>query len=136
MELLLRVSGIAIAALVLLFVLRGTSGNFVAFVKVSAVILLFGMIVLELSESIVSVRALISTFIDADSFVGISLSVMVKALGIALIGRLCADICRECGESGLAQCVETAAGVVILSLSMPILSEILNFASDVLKRGS
>lgn len=135
MELLLRVSGVAVAALVILFVLRGMSGNFTVFVKIAAIILLFGMVVFELAESVNSVCELAFGFIDGDSFVGVSLSVMLKALGVSFIGRICTDICKECGENGIAQCVEMAAGAVILTLSMPILSEILNFASDVLRRG-
>jgi stage III sporulation protein AD len=61
---------------------------------------------------------------------------MIKALGIALIGKVCADVCKECGEGGLAQGVETVAGALIFSLSVPILSGILEFAVDVLSRGS
>ena len=136
MEIILRASGIAIISLVVLFVLRGFSGNFTAFVKVCAILLLSGTVIIELARNVAEIRGLISDFIDSDSFVGVSLSVMLKALGIALIARVCADICRECGESGLAQGVESVAGVVILSLSLPILSEILMFASDVLQRGS
>ena len=136
MELILRASGIALISLVLLFVLKGFSGGFAAFVKVCAILLLFYTVIAELSHNISEIRGLVSGFINSDSFVGVSLSVMIKALGIALIARVCADICRECGESGLAQGVESVAGVVILSLSLPILSEILTFASDVLRQGS
>ena len=135
MELVLRASGIAIISLVVLFVLKGISGSFASFVKVCAILLLFYTVIVELAQNVAEIRGLVSDFIDSDSFVGVSLSVMIKALGIALIARVCADICRECGESGLAQGVESAAGVVILSLSLPILSEILTFASDVLQQG-
>ena len=81
-------------------------------------------------------RELVSGFIDENSFVGVSISVMIKALGIALIGRICADVCKECGENGLAQGVELVAGIVIFSLSLPILSEILSFAYGLLQNSS
>ena len=136
MTLILRAAGIAIAALVILIALRGVSSVFATFVKVGAMLLLFGFFIFELAEGISSIRELVSSFIDADSFVGISISVMIKALGIALIGRICADVCKECGEGGLAQSVELVAGIVIFSLSLPILSEILSFASDLLQRSS
>ena len=136
MTIILRASGVALAALALLLVLRGYSSGFSSFVKIAALLLLFGVVMLELSEGISSVYTLVSKFVDADSFVGTSISVMIKALGIALIGRICADICRECGENGLAQGIESVAGVVIFSLSLPILSEILSFASDMLQRSA
>ena len=136
METLLRAAGVSLIALVLLIVLRGISGSFATLVKVGAVLLLFGIAALKLSEGVAEIRALTSAFIDEGSFVGVSISVMVKALGIALIGRICADICRECGESGLASGVESVAGIVIFSLSLPILAEILQFAAELLRRGS
>ena len=135
MVIMLRAAGIAIIALVLVIILRGTSGGFAAFVKAGAILLLFGTVIFELFEGIGFVRELVSDFIEPDSFVGVAVSVMLKALGISLIGRICADICRECGENGIAQGVESVAGIVIFSLSLPILSKILSFASDVLQRG-
>ena len=136
MDVILRAAGVAIAALSVLLVLRGVTGNFAVFVKIAAVLLLFGMAILELSHGVSSIRETVFAFIDSESFVGTAISVMVKPLGIALVGRICADICRECGEGGLAQGVEAVAGGVIFSLSLPILSEILEFASDVLAQGS
>ena len=136
MTLILRAAGLALVALVALLALRGMSSAFATFVRAGAVLLLFGLFVFELVEGISSIRELVSGFIDDDSFVGISISVMIKALGIALIARICSDVCRECGENGLAQSVELVAGIVIFSLSLPILSEILKFASDLLQRSS
>ena len=133
---MLRVAGIALASLIALLVLRNTSGGFAVLVRASATILLFGIAIVELSSGISSIRELVSGFIDADSFVGKSLSVMIKALGIALIGRICSDVCKDCGEGGLAEGIEATAGVIIFSLSLPILSGILEFAADVLSRGS
>lgn len=136
MILMLRAAGTAIAALIVILALRGISNVFATLVKVGAVLLLFGFFIFELSAGISSVREAVSHFIDENSFVGASISVMIKALGIALVGRICADVCKECGESGLAQGVELVAGIVIFSLSLPILSEILSFASDLLQRSA
>ena len=76
----------------------------------------------------------VSSDISLESSTLVSVSVMIKALGIALIGRICADVCKECGEGGLAESVELVSGIVIFSLSLPILSEILTFASELLQR--
>lgn len=136
MTLMLRAAGVAMAALVVLLVLRGVGGSFSVFVKIGAALLLLGLVIIELARGVSAIRDIAFEFIDENSFVGTSLSVMMKALGIALIGRICSDVCRECGESGLAQGVESAAGVVIFMLSLPILREILEFASEVLSGGA
>ena len=82
------------------------------------------------------IREDIRKVISQDEFLNSSVSVMLKALGVALIGKICSDICKECGENGIAEGVEMLSGVVILSLSLPMLSKILSFASEILQRGS
>lgn len=135
MEEMLRAVGLAIVSLIALILLRGSASGFTSFVRVGALILIFGTVVFELAEGIIAIEDTVSETVDGNSFVAVSLSVMIKSLGIAIIGRICADICKECGEGGLAQGVELVSGAVIFSLSLPILSEILGFASDVLSRG-
>ncbi len=135
MEEMLRAVGLAIVSLIALSLLRGSASSFTSFVRVGALILIFGTVVFELAEGIIAIEDTVSETVDGNSFVAVSLSVMIKSLGIALVGRICADICKECGEGGLAQGVELVSGAVIFSLSLPILSEILGFASDVLSRG-
>lgn len=135
-SLMLKAVGASLIALVALLVLRGVGSGFATLVKIGGVLLLFGIAIFEISRGVESIRSLVAEFIEAESFVGRSITVMIKALGIALIGKVCADVCKECGEGGLAQGVETVAGALIFSLSVPILSGILEFAVDVLSRGS
>lgn len=135
-SLMLKAVGASLIALVALLILRGVGSGFATLVKIGGVLLLFGIAFFEISRGVESIRSLVAEFIEAESFVGRSITVMIKALGIALIGKVCADVCKECGEGGLAQGVEAVAGALIFSLSVPILSGILEFAVDVLSRGS
>ena len=135
MSAVLRAAGIALIALVALLALKGFSNGVGVLLRVGAPVLLFGVAVFELSCGIAEIRALSFGIVGENSFVASALGVMLKALGIALVARVCSDICRDCGEGGLASGVETVAGVVIFSLSLPILKEILGFASELLSRG-
>ena len=136
MVLILKGVGLALVAIIALLVLREISGRFTVLVKLAAVVLLFALVVGELSVILGSLTEDIRKVISQDEFLNSSVSVMLKALGVALIGKICSDICRECGENGIAEGVEMLSGVVILSLSLPMLSKILSFASEILQRGS
>lgn len=136
MALILKGVGLALVAVIALLVLREISGRFTVLVKLAAVVLLFALVVGELSVILGSLTEDIRKVISQDEFLNSSVSVMLKALGVALIGKICSDICRECGENGIAEGVEMLSGVVILSLSLPMLSKILSFASEILQRGS
>ena len=135
MSAVLRAAGIALIALVALLVLKNLSNAVAVLLRVGATVLIFGAVVFELSRGIAEIRDISFGIVGENSFVASALGVMLKALGISLVARVCSDICRDCGESGLASGVETVAGVVIFSLSLPVLKEILGFASELLSRG-
>lgn len=54
------------------------------------------------------------------------LGIMMKALGIALCSRVCAEICRDCGENSISVKVELGGKIGILLLSLPLLQQIVN----------
>lgn len=135
MSVLLRALGIALVSLIAIFVLRGVGGNFQSFVKIGACILLFSLVGVELADGIDAIKDMYFGIKTENAFLGEALSVMIKALGIALVGRLGSDVCRECGEGGLSQGIDAVTGIVIFSLSLPILGQILDFASEVMQKG-
>ena len=136
MALILKGAGIAFIALIALLLLRETSRRFSVLIKIGTVVLLFALIIGELAVVFGELLGDIRDVISQDEFLNSSVSVMLKALGVALIGKICADVCKECGENGIAEGVEMLSGVVILSLSLPMLSKILGFASEMLKRSA
>lgn len=136
MALILKGAGVAFIALIALLLLRETSGRFSVLIKIGTVVLLFALIIGELAVVFGELLGDIRDVISQDEFLNSSVSVMLKALGVALIGKICADVCKECGENGIAEGVEMLSGVVILSLSLPMLSKILGFASEMLKRSA
>lgn len=136
MALILKGAGIAFIALIALLLLRETSGRFSVLIKIGTVVLLFALIIGELAVVFGELLGDIRDVISQDEFLNSSVSVMLKALGVAFIGKICADVCKECGENGIAEGVEMLSGVVILSLSLPMLSKILGFASEMLKRSA
>ena len=63
------------------------------------------------------------------------IGIMLKVLGISFLVKLCSDICRDCGEGSLAFGVESAGKICILYMSLPIISDILEYAEDILSLG-
>lgn len=61
--------------------------------------------------------------------------VLLKALGVAVLTQGAAGICRECGESGMADAVEFAGKAEILLLSLPLMQELFAAARELLELG-
>lgn len=58
--------------------------------------------------------------------------VLLKALGVALLTHLTAELCRDCGESSVASGVETLGKLEILTLCMPLVSTALDMVRGIL----
>ena len=49
----------------------------------------------------------------------------LKSLGLALLGRFSASLCRDAGQASAAQAVELASACAILCVSLPLLQSLL-----------
>ncbi len=98
-------------------------------------------ITVRLAGSVVLLGAVVAMSVPVYSYLSALLSrtvpqqyaeVLIKALGVALLTHLGAEICRDCGESSIASGVELAGKCEILLLSLPLISSILDTAADIL----
>ena len=90
--------------------------------------LLFAIAAVNTASPLVSYLAGLSRW-DA---VGGYAEILLKALGIAVLTQCCAELCRECGENAAATGVELTGKVEILLLCLPLMSDVLSVAEDLL----
>lgn len=57
---------------------------------------------------------------------------VVKSLGIALIAQTSGELCRDIGENACASRVELAGKLCILSLCLPLITELLELVKTLL----
>ena len=60
-------------------------------------------------------------------------TLMLKGLGIAVLCRICADICKDCGEPTVALAVESAGKLGIIIIAMPCVADIIALADELLE---
>ncbi len=130
MDALAKACFFAVAGVVCLLVLRQWKGDFLPLVRVG---LCVGFALLTLAAA-----APLADFLrELGGVSGVStyVTVLLKALGLAVLTQCCADICRECGEGGVAGGVELVGKLEILLLSLPLIREILEAAGELLTLG-
>ena len=54
------------------------------------------------------------------------LELLIKALAVSVACNLTSSVCRDCGESSLAEKAELAGKIAILSLSVPLAVQLLS----------
>lgn len=132
---LMKACGIAVIAVVCIAVVGRISDTAALALRLGGGVALFAAAIALLGENMTALKAAIGTVSGSDGAVGEAFSLMLKALGIALVSKFCSDICRDCGESGMANGVESVGRMVMIGLCIPVLADILSFAADVLERG-
>ena len=55
---------------------------------------------------------------------------VLKSLGLALLGRFSADLCRDAGQALAAHAVELACACAVLCVSLPLLQSLLQLVFD------
>ncbi len=132
---LLKVAGIALICSVCLLVIGKMQGGMGVLLRLGGTVVIFGIVAVMLGGVIAELRDIFSSVSVGEGFAR-GFSLMLKALGIALISRFCADICRDANENALAGGVESAGRIAIFALCIPLLGDILKYAAYVLNMGA
>lgn len=103
--------------------------EYAPFAQIAAVIAVF-ISVMGVAESVI---AYISDFISSGAIDSTYAVIVFKALGVAIIAQFGAELCRDCGNSALAFSLETAAKIIILSMSLPMLKNLADITAGLLK---
>ena len=61
------------------------------------------------------------------------LKILLKAVGIGLVGEISGSICADAGNTSLAKMVQLLSAAVILWLSLPILEQVMDLIVEVLE---
>jgi stage III sporulation protein AD len=56
-------------------------------------------------------------------------------LGLAILTQICAEICKESGEGGIASAIELIGKIEILVLALPLINDILTVAKNLIALG-
>ena len=132
---LLKACGVAIICLAVILGVGQMSQSLGFAARVGGAVLIFGILLAVIKGNIEGLEEIIASYSMTDStYFSRAFSLMVKVLGISLVSKLCSDVCRDCGEGGLANGVDGVGRAVILSMCIPIVSEILGYAAQILSR--
>jgi len=115
--------GLALISLLATAVIRELRPSLAPFCAAAAGLVFFGYVLKSVSPIIEFIKKM-------DSLAAGGISVMIKALGIALFSQITAEICKDCGETVFASRVELMAKINILLLALPLIKDIIIIAGE------
>ena len=61
-------------------------------------------------------------------------TVMMKAMGVAVLGESACDICKDCGENSISNGVEICTKISIIIIAVPLITDIMGLAEEFLSQ--
>ena len=128
MEEIIKIIGIGIVALVIVVILKQYRPEYAIYISIIAGVLILFMAQEKLSGIINLLQSISNkTYINKE-FLGI----LLKITGIAIITEFAVSICADSGEKAIATKIEIGSKVIIIAMSIPIISSLLELIIEIL----
>ena len=125
---ILKIIGIGLIALIIIVMLKQYKPEFVIYVSLIAGALILFIVVDKLTGIINLLQSLASKASINTEF----LTLLIKIKGIAFLSEFAVSICKDAGEVAIANKMEIGAKIIIISMSIPIISSLLEIILKIL----
>lgn len=125
---IVKIIGIGLISLIIIIIIRQYKPEFTLYVSLiaGALILLFIM------DKIGGIIDLLTSLSNKTAINNEFLSLLIKITGIAFLTEFAVSICKDTGESAIANKIDMGGKVIIVSMSIPIISSLLETIIEVL----
>ncbi len=125
---IIKIIGIGFTAVIMIIVLKKYKPEFAIYLSIIAGILIIFLVLDELTGIISLLQSISNKTTINNSF----LSVLLKITGIAFLAEFAVSICKDSGEAAIASKIEIGSKIIIISLSVPIISSLLEIILEIL----
>ena len=125
---IIKIIGIGLVAVIIIVILKQYRPEFAMYVSIKAGILIFALIATKLSGIIEVLKSIANKSSTNSKF----LVLLIKITGIAILTEFTVSLCKDSGESAIANKVDLGGKVIIMSMSIPIMSSLLETIINIL----
>ena len=125
---IVKIIGIGLIALIIIVILKQYRPEFALYVSLIAGILIIALVLGKISGIIEILKSLASKTSINNQF----LILLIKISGIAILTEYAVSICKDTGESAIANKIDLGGKVIIMAMSIPIISSLLETVLKVL----
>ncbi len=124
----IKIVGIGLTALIIIILLKQYKPEFAIYIS-----LLTGVLILLLvMDKLTGIINLLQTLITKTSINSTFLTLLIKITGIAFLSEFAVSICKDSGEAAIASKIEIGTKIIIISMSIPIISSLLEIILKIL----
>lgn len=125
---IIKIIGIALVALIIIILLKQYKPEFAIYVSLIA----GALIILLVTDKLTGIINLLQSLEDKASINSTFIALLIKITGIAFLSEFAVSICKDSGESAVASKIEIGSKIIIISMSIPIISALLEIILKIL----
>ncbi len=125
---IIKIVGIALIALIIIILLKQYKPEFAIYVGLLTGVLILGLVLAQLTGII----NLIQNIANKASINSTFITLLIKITGIAFLSEFAVSICKDSGEGAIASKIELGSKIIIISMSIPIISSLLELILKIL----
>ncbi len=125
---IVKIIGVGLIALIIIIIVRQYKPEFTLYVSLlaGAIILMF------LMDKLDAIISLLTTLSNKTAINNEFLVLLIKITGIAFLTEFAVSVCKDSGESAIANKIDMGGKVIIVSMSIPIISSLLETVVEIL----
>lgn len=125
---IIKIIGVGLISLIIIIIIRQYKPEFTLYVSLFA----GGIILLFLMDKISGIVDILTSLSNKASIDSEFLTLLIKITGIAFLTEFAVSICKDTGETAIANKVDMGGKVIIVSMSIPIISSLLETVLQIL----
>lgn len=125
---IVKIIGIGFIALIIIILLKQYKPEFSIYVSLLA----GGLILLISFDKLSGIVSLLNNLANKTSLDGEFLGILLKITGIAILTEFAVSICKDSGESSIANKIDMGGKICMVAISIPVISGLLNTIIDIL----
>jgi len=126
---IIKIIGIAFSAVAIIIIIKQYKPEFTLYISLVASILIL-FLLLDKVSGIVNLLTTLANKMNGTSQE--FLKILIKITGIAFLTEFAVNICKDSGESAIASKVDLGGKVIIITMSIPIISSMLETVLKIL----
>ncbi|MFR2571215.1 MAG: stage III sporulation protein AD [Clostridia bacterium] len=125
---IIKIIGIGLISLIMIILIKQYKPEFAIYISLLAGVIILIMLV----DKLAGIVNLIQSISQKANINSQFLSILIKITGIAFLSEFAVSICKDSGEGAIANKVELGSKIIIISMSIPIISSLLEIILKIL----
>ena len=125
---IIKIIGIALIALIIIIMLKQYRPEYAIFISILTGILILFLVMDRLTGIVNLIESIQDKFSINTQFIAL----LIKITGIAFLSEFAVSVCKDSGEAAIASKIEIGSKIIIISMSIPIISSLLEIILKIL----